>query len=276
MDCGRILGADDIDVLWSGRVKLDRSLADCLREPTIRDGFSVYAVRDSTYGRENNAQFDNPGSFKRFPNTVTVVAGGGDGAGSLRCSAFVAYGDAGGGLLRRGPKREVVAKGFALEPLSDVGEGDHSRIAKFQFDSGNSGNEAAYHLGGIGAAPPLEMEGLGCAAFASGSDGSSITLARDPKRSVTVVFVASEQRPFIARIGSAYGRRRVTCGSSGFLVEEIDPAGDDPDMSSARRGPEGAVPGGPLDTLNIRLARGEITIQEYERIRRAMEGGGPP
>ena len=276
MDCGGILGADYIDVLWSGRVKLDRSLADCLREPTTRDGCSVYAVRDSTYGRENNVQFDNPGSSKRFPNTVTLVAGGLDGAESLRCSAFVAYGDAGGGLLRRGPKREAVAKGFALEPLSGVEGGDHSRIAKFQFDSGNSGNEAAYRLGGIGTAPPLEMEGLGCVAFASGSDGSSVTFARDPKRSVTVVFVASDQRPFIAKVGSAYGRRRVTCGSSGFLVDRIDPAGHDPDMPPARRGPEEAVPGGPLDVLNTRLAKGEITIQEYEGIRRAMEGGGPP
>lgn len=266
MDCRRILAATDIDVLWSGTVRLDQSLADCLMEPTIRDGYSVYAVHDSTYGRENNVQFDNPGSFKKFPNTVTVVAEGWDGAESLQCSAFVAYGDARDGLLRRGPKREAIAKGFVFEPLSGV-EGDiHSRIAKFQFDNGNSANEAAYHLDGIGATPPLEMESLGCAAFASGSDGSSVTFAKDPKRSVTVVFVASDRKPFVARVGSAYSRKRVTCRGSGFVVEGIDPAG---------RGPGETTPGGPLDILNTRLAKGEITVQEYEKIRRAMEGGGP-
>ena len=266
MDCRRILGANDIDVLWSGTVKLDRSLADCLKKSTIRDGYSIYAVRDSTYGRENNVQFDNPESLKGFPNTVTVVAEGWDGAESLQCSAFVAYGDARDSLLRRGPKREAVAKGFVFEPLSGVEEDNHSRIAKFQFDNGNFGNEAAYRLGGIGATPPLEMESLGCAAFASGSDGSSVTFARDPKRSVTVVFVASDRKPFVARVGSAYSRKRVTCRGSGFVVEEIDSAGRDP---------REATPGGPLDILNTRLAKGEITIQEYEEIRKVMEGGGP-
>ena len=266
MDYRRIFEASDIDVLWSGTVRLDRSLADCLRAPTIRDGYSVYAVRDSTYGRENNVQFDNPGSLKKFPNTVTVVAEGWDGAESLQCSAFVAYGDARDCLLRRGTKREVIAKGFTFEPLSGVEEDIHSRIAKFQFDNGSSANEAAYHLGGIGATPPLEMESLGCVAFASGSDGSSVTFARDPKRSVTVVFVASDRKPFVARIGSADSRKQVTCRCSGFVVEEIDPAGHDVGK---------ATPGGPLDTLNIRLAKGEITVQEYEGMRRVMEGSGP-
>lgn len=83
LDCKKILEADGVEVLWSGTVRLDRSLADCLNEPTVRDGCSVYAVRDGTYGKENNAQFDNPRSSKRFPNTVLVIAKGLDGADIL-------------------------------------------------------------------------------------------------------------------------------------------------------------------------------------------------
>lgn len=275
MDCKKILEADDVRVLWSGTVRLDRSLVDCLNEPTIRDGYSVYAVRDDTYGKENNAQFDNPGSSKRFPNTVLVIVKGLDGADILQCSAFVAYGGAGRGLLRRGATREAVAKGFVLEALPGAEADNHSRIARFQFDNENSGNEAAYQLGGVGSAPPLEMESLGCVAFASGSDGSSVTFARDPRRSVTVVFVASDQRPFIAKVGSTQRSRRVTCTSSGFLVEDIGPAGYGLDTPPAQISPGASIPDGPLGILNTRLAKGEITIQEYERLRRAIEGGKP-
>ena len=115
----------------------------------------------------------------------------------------------------------------------------------------------------------LSLAALGCAAFASGSSGSSITFANDPKRSVTVVFAASDQRPFVARLGSRHGVKVVTCDGGGFSTKDVVSAQDN--TGTVHLEGDAPVQDDPKRILDIRLARGEITIHEYEEIRRIMD-----
>lgn len=275
LDYKEILGdSGKADFVWRGTVRLDQSLADRLPDPVAQDGLDVYTIQDSKYGKRDSSQFDNSGLSKTFPDAVTlIISDGVDLAGPLGCHGFLARGSASMGFWRReGSGNDVVAKGFILEAMPDGSEHGQergqARLAAFQFDNGDSENEVSCGFDGIKARPSLSLVALGCAAFASGSSGSSITFANDPKRSVTVVFAASDQRPFVARLGSGHGAKVVTCDSGGFSTSDIAPAQD---MKAVHFEGDAPAQDDPKRILDTRLARGEITIHEYEKLRRAMD-----
>lgn len=275
LDYKEILGDDgETDFVWRGTVRVDQSLADRLSDPVVQDGLDVYTIQDSRYGRGDGFQFDNSGLSKTFPDAVTlIISDGVDPTGPVGCCAFLARGGAGRGFWRRqGPGNDVVAKGFILEAMPDGSrhgqEPEQARLAAFQFDNGDSGNEVSCGFDGIKARPSLSLVKLGCAAFASGSSGSTITFANDPRRSVTVVFAASDQRPFVARLGSGQGARVVACGSGGFCTDGITPA---PDAKAVHLEGDAPAQDDPRKILDTRLARGEITIREYKELREVMD-----
>ena len=254
-------------------VRLDQSLTDRLTNPVVQDGLDVYTIQDSKYGRRDGAQFDNSGLSKTFPDVVTlIIPNDGNLAGSMKCCAFLVRGNTGRGFWRRSMSgNDVVIKGFILEVVPDGSRyeqgQEQARLALFQFDNGDSENEVSCGVDGIKVRPSLSLVALGCAAFASGSSGSVITFSTDPKRSITAVFAASDQRPFVARFGSRYGTRVVTYDSGGLSTRDIPSAQD---MGVVRL--EGDTPArdDPKKILDVRLARGEITIHEYKKLRRLM------
>ena len=265
---------EDVDVLWKGLVKLDQSFIDCMSEPVTQDGLKIYAAYDRRFGREDNAQFDNPGLSRDFPNEVTIVLKGDRHMKFMMCSVFRRQEDfeAGGLLQKTVKKKRTVTKGFLLEPLPNTTISDHACLSTFQFDNENSDNQTTIQFDTVGQKSSLILEKMGCAAFASGSQGTHITFAKDPKKSVTVFFVASDQKPFIARLDTNLGRRRIICRSGGMRSEEIKPADrlQAPAPSQRQSVPAPSLDE-PLKILNNRLAKGEITIYEYESIRKAME-----
>lgn len=264
LDPNYILGGD-ARILWTGSVVPDPSIIERLDDSDTRGGTCTCVIRDATYGAGDSMQFDNEEQSKAFPNEVTLVCRDTDGTRPARCSAFVLYGRPRRGLLR-GPARGpgAVAKGFVLEPLPDGTSGVDARLALFRFDNSASYNEVAYGLDSITVRPSLSLEGLGLAAFASGSRGSDITMMRDPKRSVTIVFAASDQNPFASTLHTRRGTSRVVCGSDGFRTTRGDQAGMDSSPGTINNGE-------PLRILKMRLARGDITIDEYEQLRRVVE-----
>ena len=275
MDYGTLEEQENVDVLWKGVVRLDHSFVDCMSGPVIQDDLRIYTVRDRKFGKEDNAQFDNPGFSKDFPNEVTIALKGGRSMEFMMCHVFKRQEDfeAGGGFMQKTVKKKrTVTKGFFLEPLSHTTVSDHACLSTFQFDNQNSDNQTTIQFDSIGQKSPLILEKMGCAAFASGSQGTHITFAKDPRKSLTVFLVASDQRPFIAKLNTNWGKRKVICGSNGIRSEKIKPLGRLQNPAPNRRRSEPAPSlDEPLKILNNRLARGEITIYEYESIRKAME-----
>ena len=175
-------------------------------------------------------------------------------------------------MQKSAKRKKTIIKGFFLEPSMHVGVSEHACLSVFQFDNRNSDNQIAIQFDSIKSKPSLVVEKLGCAALASGSQGSNITFSKDPQKSVTIFYVATDQKPFIARLDTNQGKRRTVCRSDGVKTEEINPP--DPTQNLRSEMPQSAHSSAldePLKILNTRLAKGEITIYEYESLRKTME-----
>ncbi len=244
-------------------------------KPVVQEGVKIYTIYDCKFDREDNAQFDNPDLQKNFPNKITVVLKGDKVMESMRCSAFTMQEHFDTKRFTRSVKRQkTTTKGFVLEPLQQQQQQptttEHDAyLSMFQFDNKNSSNQTIVQFNSIDLKPSLVVEKLGCAAFASGSQGSSVTFSKDPKKSVTILYAASEQRPFVARLDTNQDRRWIVCKSNG---EEIKIDDQTEELQTPTKKPDN-TPGldEALKILNTRLAKGEITIYEYENLRQVME-----
>ena len=270
---------DDSEVLWQGIVKIDQSFVKRLSNPSQHEDLNVYTIRDSRYSKEDNAQFDNSGLLRNFPNELTVIIKGSELMEFMKCSVFKGYEYqelTKGFLIKFRTEKKTVVKGFILEPLSDTVVEDFACLGVIQFDNEESGNEAVYKLDTTELRPSLILHKLKMVALASGSQGSNITFTKDPQKSVTIVFVASNKNPFIADLDSKNGMQRITCGSNGLKTQEIrevypsqhsTPSDTSPKVKQSSRENDDA-----LQILKDRLAKGEITIYEYENLRNIIEG----
>lgn len=262
---------DGVDILWEGTVRLSQNLVDCMTEPAVQDDMKIYTLDDHRFNRKDNTQFDNPSASKNFPNKITIVLKGCKITEFMKCSAFTKQEHFDSrGLIKSTKRKMIMAKGFFLEPLSHTRTQEHACLSLFQFDNEDSCNQAAMHLDFVNLKHSLIVEELGCVAFASGSQGSGITFSRDPKKSVTILYVASDQKPFIARLETNHDRKRIICRSDGARIMLDKPA-----KHLQNQTPEKPTHASSLDEalkiLNIRLAKGEITIYEYENLRKTME-----
>lgn len=229
------------EILWSGKVVLDPSITGRLGKPKRLHGTDEYTIRDDTYGRPDNAQFDNPDISSQFPNDITVVCKDLK-SDVLECVAFKAYASS-----KR--SQDITAKGVFLDSARNIDRTDVARLALVRFDSVNmSGQTQLGH--DISKGAPLHIRKLGCAALASGSQGSPIVLARDAPHSVTILFVASDRYPFEA----------VSYTKGGSLLVRCTGAGLDSRIESGR----------PMDILDSKLALGKLTPQEYATLKEAM------
>lgn len=273
------------EVLWQGPVKIDQSFVKHLSDPDHHEDFQIYTIRDTKYRKEDNGQFDNTELVGDFPNTVTVIVKGKEILDYMQCSAFKDYEyleRTKGFFFKSGVKKRTVIKGFVLEPLSDAKVVDHACLASIQFDNQETGNEIQWNFVHTGLTDKFvsesdfftlggsfSLEKLGLVGFASGSHGSTITFATDPKHSATIAFVASDSKPFTVLLYSKYGTKRLTYTNAGLKTEEWKPEElTDPAPKSG----QSEASNDALKILNTRLARGELTIYEYEELRKAIEG----
>ncbi len=273
------------EILWQGPVKIDQSFIKHLSNPNHHDDFQIYTIRDSSYRKEENGQFDNPELLRDFPNIVTVIVKGKEILDNMQCSAFKDYEyleSSKGLFFKSGVKKRTAVKGFVLEPLSNTTAGDHACLASIQFDNEKSGNEVKWnflHMG-ISKEAPTEsdfftlggsfaLEQLGLVGFASGSHSSNISIVRDPKNSTTIAFVASDSKPFTELLHTTSGTKRLTYNNAGLKTEEIVEAqqAPTPDQKAEQQETSDA-----LKILNNRLARGELSVFEYEELRKVIEG----
>lgn len=266
--------SDDVDTLWKGTVRLSQRFIDCMSEPTTQNNVKVYTIHDHKFGNKDNAQFDNPNLSKNFPNKITVVLQGEKITEFMKCSAFTRRESFETKILVKSVKRkETIVKGFILEPLQHHQKtSKHAYLSVFQFDNANSSNQTIIQLDTADLRQSLIVEKLGCVAFASGSQGSSITFSKDPKKSVTIVYVASDQMPFVARLDTNQDKRRIVCKSNGAETK-VDSQTEHHYLQTPtqeKRDPAPAVEEA-LKILNIRLAKGEITIYEYRDLRQVIE-----
>lgn len=253
------------EVLWHGIVKIDPSISIPMPEASeAGTGLKLFTMTDSTFPYDDNAQLDNPDLVTDFPNNISIYVTGGKILEYMKCSVIKWYQLANNvqkiSLFRRkqqdvndhSAKRIVAAKGFLLSPV-------------------NTNNGPINHVGCLasvrvsnGYGESIVFERTGLSIFASGSKTSDITFTNQ-RRSVTTIFVASDEKPFIAYVRSKATLVKLLCDSSGIKTEKTLQIEDSGKALYGRQQIED-----PLQILKIRLAKGEISVEEYNKLRRLI------
>lgn len=246
----------DFEVMWQGIVRVDQSIAEHASPVSSeRDDINLFLITDTKYSYEDNAQFDNADGRHDFPNNILLLVEGREILEYMNCLVVRSYGfSESKGFLKRGLlDKKIIAKGFILQPiLSENMINSSACLASIQFN-----NEQGRSL-------TFQQQGL--FAFTSGSQTSKITFT-DPRKSVTSVFIASDDTPFVAIIRSKDNNiLKSMCNSKGIKIEEgileenIDSSFS---LSSTKQDP--------IEILKVRLAKGEITIEEYQKLKKILE-----
>jgi hypothetical protein len=241
-----------LEQLWKGIVKVDYGLASKLSDGLEYGHYTILKINDSKYKNKDNAQFDNYDELEDFPNEIVLFVMGNEFLEQMQCTVVKGYSEKViKGLLQRSrSSRSLECKGFILEPVIGDGIGiADACLAMLQLDN-EEGNQ-------------LHFSHLGIHAFTSGSQTSNITF-RDPRRSVTIAFVASKDKPFTVYASSKSKTRKFSCDDIGIkivqdLIENKEEVRSSP-MTSDKA----------LDILKGRLAKGEITLEEYKNVKRLI------
>jgi hypothetical protein len=244
-----------LEHLWKGIVKVDHSLISSAPHGHEYGDYTVVTINDLRYGIKDNAQFDNPNGLVDFPNEIVFFIKGNEFLERMQCTALKGYKDARVKKLFRSSydiQQTIACKGFILEPTKEgdpLDDNVDACLALFQFD-----NEYCQDV---------SFERLGIVAFASGSQTSNMTM-RDPRKSVTTAFVASNDKPLVAYVYLMGKTLKVYCDNSSPKSYEIK------EKTRPNKRTSVATKDSALDVLKMRLASGEITIEEYERLRRII------
>jgi len=241
----------DLENLWKGIVKVDNSLISSTYHSHEYGGYTVVSIKDSRYGIGDNAQFDNYDGLAGFPNEIVFFIKGNEFLERMQCTAIKGYKEERSKKLLRSYdfRKSVACKGFILEPTKVYDALDvDACLALLQFDNGYGQD--------------VSIERLGIQAFASGSQTSNMTL-RDPRRSVTTTFVASKDNPFVAYMYLRDKTLKFFCDDSGLKLYHVRENRREEKQSFTTKNNS-------INILKTRLASGEITIEEYERLRRII------
>lgn len=257
----------DHEVIWHGIVKIDPSISVHMPEGIeAGNGLKFFTIRDSSFPYSDNAQLDNPDLATNFPNDISIYVTGAKILEYMKCSVVKWYKFATStrktSFFRKkryqelndySAKRIVAAKGFLLSPVNTNNGSNINHVGclasvKVSNEYGES----------------IIFEKTGLTIFASGSKTSDITFTNQ-RRSVTTVFVASDEKPFVVYMRSKATLIKLLCDSSGIKTEKTLQVEDRGKALPGRQQSED-----PLQILKIRLAKGEISVDEYNKLRRLI------
>lgn len=255
----------DHEVLWQGVVKIDPSISIIMREATdAGNGLKLFTIVDSTFPYDDNAQLDNPDLVKDFPNSISIYVTGGKILEYMKCSVIKRYRLANNDqkisffkrrkrdVVGSSSKKIVILKGFLLSPVNITNDHTNHTGCLASVRVTNEYGEA------------IIFEKTGVSIFAAGSKTSDVTFTNQ-MRSATTIFIASDEKPLIAYVRTKSTLVKLFCDSSGIKTEKTLEIEGDPKNPRERQQIED-----PLQILKIRLAKGEISIEEYSRLRRLV------
>lgn len=248
---------ETLQILWQGLVRVDDSIDDYVADISNSNNFKVYRIKDVKYHHEYWDTLDNRRYQLGHLNTVNVLADKPSFDDYMHCAAFIRYEliQREKGLIRkeRWTERRANMKGFLLRGVN--------------ITSGNPSEQElpilASYRANIGGDNAFDVQQEGIVSLYSSS--SSASIYDDPaRRSITSVFLASNDKPFIAQVRKKGGMSTVTCNSKGFNDESQDKGAE------KRKGKQFAKTKDPLEVLKLRLAKGEITVQEYDELKKVL------
>jgi hypothetical protein len=258
-----------IEPVWEGIVFVDNNIDDFVTNIShTNDGMKRYEIKDAKYHHTAWNFIDNPKMTNVYypPSTVSIWLKGEQLRDYMKCTAMFGYEllERTKGIIRKEKyyEKQYLAKGFILEPwdikanrsatpstLNSPVSSDYPRLASFRAD--------------IGKDNACNIENTPIVCFGSGSKSAEGEAARE---SVTCVFVASDSQPFIASVRRKGRIYSVRYDSNGSKEEKEDKGGTTKEATKSASSKED-----PLQVLKLRLAKGEITKEQYEELRKVLE-----
>lgn len=242
-----------LEHIWTGIVKVDYSLVNKISDGFECGDYTIVTINDSKHRNKDNAQFDNYDELGDFPNEISLFVMGNEFLEQMQCTVVKGYRESVSKKIlqrARNTRKGVECKGFILEPATGDGILNvDACLGMLQLDN-EEGNK-------------LHFRQLGVYAFTSGSQTSNITL-RDPRRSLTIAFVASKDKPFLVYATSKGKTRKFFCDGAGIEVVQ-DLVENKEEVRSSPMTTDKA-----LHILKGRLAKGEITTEEYKNVKRII------
>jgi len=264
-----------MEPLWEGLVKIDDTLDDYVSEISDMGDANNLHIRDMKYHHDFRFASQEWGSNRFLPNEVIIVVKGKELLDHMKCTATLGYQQIQKtrGLIKKETyyEKAIRMKGFILEPTSGVGGAPIKSVSTLEQSAPKeiSVPRLASYRATIGRDNTfnVEREGIGC--FYSGSASSYVGFSSDAAyKSVTCVFVASDQMPFLAYVRKKGRILKMTCDNNG-IKEEGQDKGVETKEGKPKRTKKPSED--PLQILKLRLAKGEITKEEYEELRKALE-----
>jgi Short C-terminal domain len=241
--------------LWKGIVRVDLSLAPKVDSGLDYTGYRIITIKDSKYSYADNSQLDNMHGEIDFPNEIVMFIIGNEILERMWCTVVKGYKEKPRKkLLQRSHStyKSLSCKGFILEPASAYDTKDvEACLGLFQFDN-EFGNE-------------ITFDRLGMHIFTSGSQTSNMTFIRDQRKSVTAAFISSRDKPIVAYIYSRDKTLRFFSDDSGTALSEV---------KINKQNAQHFNPTAKKDALEIlktRLASGEISTEEYHKLKRIIQ-----
>ena len=241
-------------IQWSGIVKIDNSVDDYVKN--IEHGSSVkrFIIKDVKYHHTFYETPDVPPnvSVYSWPREVAIwLERDVNLQEFMNCDAVLGFHkiEKTRGLIRKEKYYEerLIAKGFRLESAANPG-----KVPVLASYRANIGSDNAFNI---------ERKGIAC--YCSGSQSSSYEGAY---KSLTCVFIASDEKPFMAYVRKKGILNKMICNSDGIKEISQDKGREEPKKKQSIKPSED-----PLTVLKLRLAKGEITKIEYEELKKTLE-----
>lgn len=239
------------DSLWQGTVRIDESFDDYTTEIKDLSDSKQYTILDVKYHHKIWDPISGIGQLAP-PYAITVIVEGKEVVECMDCVAVNWYEliEKTRGFIRKEKyyEKRIRARGFKLVKTTST-QTDLPRLASYR--------------GFLGKDNSISIRQSGIVCFLTGSQSGPYSDASAYK-SITCVFVASNGKPFVASVRKKGKIFNVICDNNGLREESQDK--DEPEKPKKTK-----LKDDPLIVLKLRLAKGEITKEEYEDLKKTLE-----
>lgn len=258
---GELKSDDKLQILWQGVVKVDDSIDDYVSNISHSGGYKHYQIKDVKYHHTKYDTADNQRyGLTYWTDSVDILVEGESFDEYMHAAALIRY-----QLIEK--QRGLIRKEKYVEKRSDL-KGFLLRRITIQGDKQALGSVPilAVYRANIGGDNAFNIQKEGHVTLYTSS--SSAAHYNNPARiSLTCVFVASNDNMFVAQQRIKSRMTSIEYDSAGFKGKAEDKGGE----KAQEKKPSNTK--NPLDILKTRLAKGEITLEQYNELKKVIDQG---
>ena len=248
-----------IDETWTGLVRIDHTFDDLVTDVVEHGTSKQLTIQDMKYQHSIGRKIEGVANWDELDKPIFVSIEGNKITPVMKCIA--------GNMSREIEKTKGLFKKTKYFEKQHIGFG-------IKLDPTNSDENieelpclASYHAR-IGRDNSFTVHNRGLLAFFSGSQ-SAIYSDTAAYFSITSVFISSNQNPFTATVRKKGKTYKMICKNSGIVETSEDFEEILTKPKKFKKSTNSADD--PLQVLKLRFAKGEISKEEYEEMRKILD-----